>query len=35
MKLLDFIGEHPVVTVIVIIVLFDGLSQVIRALSLW
>lgn len=31
-KVLKFMGEHPVLTVIVIIVFFGGLAQVISAL---
>jgi len=31
-KILDFMGEHPVLTVVIIIVFFGGLADVINAL---
>jgi len=31
-KLLDFMGEHPVLTVVILIVFFGGIAEIISAL---
>ena len=32
-KILDFMGEHPILTVVILIVIFDGIFDIIKAVS--
>jgi hypothetical protein len=30
-KILDFVGEHPILTVVIIIVTLDGIADIVKA----
>lgn len=32
-KLLDFAGEHPVLTVVILLVLFGGIADIVSAIA--